>query len=75
MTLCFWRPKPTPIQNDIESIRHEIRNALLGIQIERKRLTEALGASSKALMGLKCHMERIDSALKPKPLIVSKKES
>jgi len=67
MKIFFWRQKSevAPLVTDIESLRHEIRNALLGIKLEKNKLANALGDQAKALMGIRAHMERIDRALKP----------
>ena len=42
---------------DLEQIRHELRNALAGIQLERKQI-------ARSLLQIQSHMARIEAALK-----------
>jgi len=41
---------------DLEQIRHELRNALAGIQLERKQI-------ARSLLQIQSHMARIEAAL------------
>ncbi len=58
-----WRPA-SPVtesaelsRRDLEQIRHELRNSLAGIQLERKQI-------AKSLISIQTHMARIEAALK-----------
>ena len=42
---------------DLEQIRHELRNALAGIQLERKQI-------ARSLLQIQTHMARIEEALR-----------
>lgn len=44
--------------------QHEIRNAILGIKLEKKRLGNAMVEGSRALSGMRIHMDRIERALR-----------
>lgn len=44
-------------RRDLEQIRHELRNALAGIQLERKQI-------ARSLLQIQTHMARIEEALK-----------
>ena len=63
MRWWIWRPA-SPVtesaelsRRDLEQIRHELRNALAGIQLERKQI-------ARSLLQLQSHMARIEDALK-----------
>lgn len=58
MKLFWWRriTKFDP-PGSVEDIRHEIRNAILGIQLERKQIAQCL-------LRIGQHQERIEAALK-----------
>jgi len=58
---CFkGRPKE-PLSTDAP---HDIRNALAGIQYERKRMFKAMKAMLTALLSQEKHMKRIEEALR-----------
>lgn len=44
-------------RRDLEQIRHELRNALAGIQLERKQI-------ARSLLQIQTHMARIEEALR-----------
>lgn len=63
MRWWIWRPAEPVTESaelsrrDLEQIRHELRNALAGIQLERKQI-------ARSLLQLQSHMARIEDALK-----------
>ena len=58
---CFYKgQRARAIPDDA---LHDIRNALTGIQYERKRMFKALKAMLTALLGQEKHMKRIEEAL------------
>jgi len=48
---------------DPQTICHDIRNALLGLQLERKRALRAASELSSAVVNQRTHLERIEGAL------------
>lgn len=59
-----WRKKskPTPsVDHTCDDLQHNIRNAVLGIQLERRNLWKAVDASDRRI---RAHIERIEEALK-----------
>ncbi len=50
-----------PEVSDCEDLNHEVRNALLGIQLERRRLWKAVEACDGRI---KAHIARIEAALR-----------
>lgn len=59
MRLFWWRRRavePDP-PGSVEDLRHEIRNAIMGIQLERKQIAQCLIKIGE-------HQARIEEALK-----------
>ena len=58
----WWRrAKPAPVVSACEDMNHEIRNAVLGVHLERRRLWKAIETYD---MRTAAHLKRIESALK-----------
>lgn len=63
MRWWIWRSAPPVTESadlslaDLEQIRHELRNALAGIQLERKQI-------ARSLLQIQTHMARIEEALR-----------
>lgn len=53
----FWQSKPTPPPPDYDDeLSHDVRNAILGLQHERKQIV-------RSLVNMGQHLERIELAL------------
>jgi len=52
-----------PGKDELEAIRHEVRNAVLGLQLERRRVAVGLSQAVKGLNNMKDHLARIEKVL------------
>lgn len=66
--LKMWWHRSDPVSTkDLEAMRHDIRNAMLGIQYQRRVLLRSVGALSRAYVDMGDHMKRINGALESEP--------
>lgn len=68
MRLFWWRDTGVAVTESAELSHdqrcHEMRNALIGIQLARKQITRALLTAMQAEKEIQAHMERIEAALR-----------
>lgn len=64
----WWSRKPAleAWNCDLEAIRHEVRNALLGIHRQHKTANRLVVQLSESLVECRDHLKRIEEALKEK---------
>jgi len=69
---AFWRKRTKapavvstgPSIQDIEQIRHEVKNAMLGIKLELRHQIRAVNEKTESLVKIRDHCKRIDEVLK-----------
>jgi predicted nuclease with TOPRIM domain len=69
--MWFRKPKEQPQElnrNDLEAIRHEIRNAIAGIHLQHKKANRIVLELASSLQDCREHLKRIERALKDEAL-------
>lgn len=65
MRLFWWRHRePEASGVSIDDVCHHSRNAVSGIEYERKQIFRALAEIARSLNRIQEHMERIEGALR-----------
>jgi len=63
----WWQARSRQEIQNIEDMRHEIRNAMAGIEYHRRMWLKAISQQSKSYLAMNEHMERIERALECHP--------
>jgi hypothetical protein len=64
MRWWIWQRKRLPVSGkDLEDIRHEIRNAVAGIEYERRKILRAISQASKCYQAMDEHLKRIECSI------------
>jgi len=76
MSWRFWRKRPHDRSGDfaqgmhgreLSKIQHEVGNAVLGFELERRRALSSLREAFEAISAMRKHQKRIEEALRGGP--------